>query len=80
MQLRKIDEVENFITLVQKSKGNVWLETLEGDRYNLKSTFSRYLALGELISKQGNNLMLFCSDKADEAMFFAFFEKNPDTL
>lgn len=77
MRIKNIEEVDGFILALNKCKGDVWLESLEGDRFNLKSKFSRYIALGALLSENGDNLQLFCSLREDEINFYEYFIKYP---
>ena len=79
MKLRKEIEITDFLTAVKAAKGEVWLESDQGDKYNLKSTLSRYVAIGALIANHGNELELFCKPE-DEGLFYNFFEKHPETL
>ena len=37
MRLTNISEVNIFINLVNECKGDVWLESVDGDKINLKS-------------------------------------------
>lgn len=80
MILKNQIEITDFLQAVKEAKHEVWLESKQGDRYNLKSTLSRYVAIGALIENHGHELELFCSDIADEGLFYNFFEKHPDTL
>lgn len=80
MKIKNLKTLNDFIFNVNRCKGQVWLETPEGDRFNLKSSFSQYVAFGKLLSEHGDSLELFCSDKEDEALFFEFFSANPDSL
>lgn len=80
MKLKNIVEVEAFRNAVAKCAGDVWLESIDGDRFNLKSALSQYIALGALISESGDRLELFCSNSADQTHFFEFFESYPDTV
>lgn len=80
MVLKNKIEITDFLTAVKNSKGDVWLESKQGDKYNLKSTLSRYVAIGALLADHGNELELFCSNAVDEGLFYNFFEKYPDTL
>ena len=50
MKLQNIQEVEEFRKVVHQCKGRVYLESLEGDIFNLKSAMSEYVALGRLLS------------------------------
>lgn len=80
MKLKNIAEVESFKNAVAKCTGDVWLESEDGYRFNLKSALSQYVALGSLLSENGDNLELFCSNRADEANFFEFFRNNPGVM
>lgn len=77
MKIKNIEEVEGFLEAVNKCKGEVWLESPEGDKFNLKSKFSRYIALGALLSESGDNLELFCSLPKDEQYFYEYFMSFP---
>ena len=63
MKLQNIQEVEEFRKVVHQCKGRVYLESLEGDIFNL---------LGRLLSEQGDNLELFADSKEDEALLLNF--------
>lgn len=80
MRLRNIQEVEDFKVAIGKCVGDVWLESVQGDRFNLKSFLSCYVALGQLISEQGENLELFCEFKDDQRFFYKFFDQHPNVL
>ena len=80
MRLRKEIEITDFLSAVKKTKGEVWLESKFGDKYNLKSTLSCYVAIAALIKNHGDILELFCSDTTDEGYFYDFFEEHPETL
>ena len=80
MKLKKRVEVKEFLNILEQTKGNVWLESVYGDKYNLKSVLSRYVAIGEMIKNSYNELELFCDHYSDEHLFFDFFSKYPDTL
>ena len=77
MKIKNIEEVEGFLDAVNKCKGEVWLESPDGDKFNLKSKFSRYIALGALLSESGDNLELFCSLPEDEHYFYEYFTSFP---
>ena len=80
MKIKNISQVNGFIDVVDKCEGSVWLESLEGDRFNLKSKFSQYVALGELLGKNGSSLELFCSLPEDRALFYKYFHEYPDVV
>lgn len=69
-----------FQEAINACKGDVWLESPNGDRYNLKSIFSQYIALDALLREKGDELELFCGLHEDEVNFFKFFKENPEVL
>ena len=80
MKINNINEVEGFLSAVQQCKGKVYLRSLMGDVYNLKSELSQYIAIGKLLGEHGEELELFCDDKSDEAIFFKYFKTFPDVV
>ena len=80
MKLNNTNEIEAFRSAIKACKGDVWLESSNGDRYNLKSVFSQYISLGAMLSENGEELELFCSLREDEANFFKFFREYPETI
>ena len=59
MKLTNIKQVEDFIAAVNRAHSNVWLVSPQGDRYNMKSALSQYIALGALLGQHGDELELF---------------------
>ena len=41
MKLTKISQIKEFLSIVDSCQGNVWLVSLQGDKYNLKSTLTQ---------------------------------------
>ena len=80
MRLTNISEVDNFIKTVNECEGDAWLESADGNKINLKSKLSQYVAISALISVEGDYLELFCSMPKDEARFFKFFKNNPNVM
>ena len=80
MRLTNSKEIMEFRFAVSKCKGDVWLEDVEGNKFNLKSVISQYIALGELLQDKGESLELFCSNTEDEVHFRKFFKDNPGVL
>ena len=62
MKLQNIHEVEDFRKVIHQCKDDVFLKSQEGDVFNLKSAMSEYIALGRLLSEQGDSLELFASN------------------
>ena len=63
MKLKNIKEVEEFRKVIHACAGDV---------FNLKSALSEYIALGQLLSEQGDNLELFADRREDEARLINF--------
>ena len=80
MKFVRINEVNDFINTVEACKGDVWLTSPHGDKYMLKSLFSRYLAVGKLLDEHGDELELFCQFKEDENRFLKYFHEHPGVL
>ena len=59
MRLRSEADVQEFLDAVSQCGGDVYLKSPEGDIFNLKSSMSRYIAIGRLIEEQGDTLELF---------------------
>lgn len=80
MKLTNIGEVNDLIATVERCKGEVWLESVDGDKLSLTSSFSRYVAIGSLIKDKAEQFELFCSDPNDETKFMFLFSENPHIL
>ena len=80
MKLSNINEVNDFLAAVDRCKGDVWLEDAKGDRLSLKSMFSRYIAMGNLLQDKSEELELFCSQPADMTIFIGLFSQNPQIV
>lgn len=78
MKIGNLKQLNEFIGAVNECKGQVWLDSPEGDRFNLKSQFSQYVAFSALLSERGDLLELFCSNKEDEQNFYKFLKDNPE--
>lgn len=78
MKLTKVSQIDEFLEIVNSCNGNVTLTSQYGDRYNLKSLLSQYVAVGALLGDRGDELELWCSDKADEGKFLDFFWNHPE--
>lgn len=72
MKLNNVKDVEKFIQVVNECKHDVYLKSLEGDVFNLKSSMSRYVAIGRLIEESGDSLELFATSSDDEALLINF--------
>ncbi len=80
MKIKNIKDVETFLKVVNECNGNVTLTSVYGDKYNLKSTLTQYVAIAALIGKHGEELELWCTDKNDEKRFLQMFKDNPEMV
>lgn len=80
VKLKNVTEIDAFRGAVDACVGNVWLESHQGDKFNLKSAFSQYIALGALLGENGDRLELFCQLPEDREKFYRFFYENPEVL
>ena len=78
MRLRNIDDVNAFLSVVDDCTGEVYLTSIYGDKFALKSKMSRYIAMGALLGNHGDELELFCDSKQDEGLFIEFFVHHPE--
>ena len=76
MRLTKVEDFDLFRDAIKQCTGDVYLESSEGDRYNLKSTFSQYIALWALIKNDGHRLKLTCANPEEAAMFSTFIVED----
>ncbi len=67
MRLTNMKDVKKFIDAVNACEHDVYLKSLEGDVFNLKSSLSQYIAIGRLIEESGDSLELFADSREDEA-------------
>lgn len=80
MKISSITQVNEFLELVNKSQNDVWLTSLYGDKYNLKSALSQYVAIAALLGEHGSELELWCENKEDEYAFLKFFSEHKDMM
>jgi hypothetical protein len=80
MRLKNIEEVNAFLATVDACKGDVWLQSQYGDKFNLKSKISQYIAMSALLRDKEEVLELFCAHQEDEAKFLKYFEEHPGVI
>ena len=74
MLLKDAHDIDSLLTAVSKCRGDVILRNInQYEEFNLKSTLSRYIAIGELCKEHGDEWEVFCMDKADEGYMIQFF-------
>lgn len=77
MKINNIKDINTFLNTVNECEDNVTLTSVYGDRFNLKSTLSQYIAVAALLGEHGEELELWCDSKEDEYKFLKMFSDNP---
>lgn len=74
MKIYNIDDVEKFLETIKKCKGSVELVSNQGDRLNLKSELTKYLAISKLFNDDTfiNEMELVASDPEDVSMLINY--------
>ncbi|MBR4869809.1 MAG: polya polymerase [Oscillospiraceae bacterium] len=80
MKFTNIEDVNAFLAVVDQCKGEVYLKSEQGDQFALKSKFSRYIAMGALLSEHGDELELYCEFKEDEPVLLKFLSDNQHVI
>ncbi|EOS42598.1 polya polymerase [Lachnospiraceae bacterium JLR.KK009] len=67
MKIYNVENPEKFLEVIKQCKGTVELISQEGDRLNLKSELTKYLAISKLFADNTliNNMELVASDPDD---------------
>ena len=80
MKFKTYEEIREFLDIVATCEHDVYLRSVYGDIYNLKSRLSQYLGVAALLSEHGDELELFCADKADEPKLIKFLCRHEQIL
>ena len=81
MRLTNLKNIQKFIETVNSCEHGVYLKSLEGDVFNLKSSMSQYVAIGRLIEETGDSLELFAQTREDEARLLSMIsELNQESI
>ena len=80
MKLQNIDQVHEFLKVVDECQEDVYLTSSFGDKNNLKSKLSQYIAVAALLGQHGEELELWCDEKEDEAKMLDFLAEHRDLV
>ncbi len=74
MKIYNINDVEKFLEIIKKCKGSVELVSNQGDRLNLKSELTKYLAISKLFNDNTfiNEMELIASEPEDVQMLMKY--------
>ena len=78
LKIRNKKDVVLFLETVNKCEGDVFLTSNQGDKINLKSELSQYVAIAALLGEKGDELELFCTNSRDENRFFELFSSHSE--
>ena len=74
MLLKNIGDIDMLLKAVDKCHGDVVIRSVDGsEEFSLKSSFSKYLAIGRLADEHGDEYEMFCLNKDDEPYMLQFF-------
>lgn len=67
MKIYNVNDVQKFLDTIKQCKGSVELVSQQGDRLNLKSELTKYLAITKLFNDDSfiNEMELIASDPDD---------------
>lgn len=72
IQLHNVD-FEDFIKAIDECKGDVYLETIDGDVLNLKSKLCQMIGLSTILKNtEVAEATIRCTNPEDESMLFRF--------
>ena len=74
MKITTLKDVEEFKKAINECSGEVWLESVYGDKYNLKSALTQYVAIADLLRDKNGELELFAQHPEDELKLMKFFD------
>lgn len=80
IKLHNID-LNDFIKAIDECKGDVYLETVDGDVLNLKSKLCQMIGLATILNNaEITEATLRCTDPQDESLLFRFnlYGKMPE--
>lgn len=78
MKIHNLNDINSFKNAIAKCRGEVWLESVYGDKYNLKSELSQYVAMADLLRDKKENLELFARLPEDQAILMDFLRTLED--
>lgn len=66
MRMETLDQVDQFLSIVDSCRGNIYLTSKYGDRFNLKSKLSQFLAINVILEADADELELQCVETEDD--------------
>lgn len=75
MRVRNMKEVEALKDAISRCSKSVWLESSQGDKYDMKSALSQYIGIAKLLQDEDEELELFASAREDQVVLMDFLCK-----
>lgn len=72
MKIRDIKSINALKAAIEQCTGYVWLESIYGDHYDMKSELSQYVGMAALLHDENEVLELFASQPEDRAILRGF--------
>ncbi len=68
MKIRNTQQLHVLENAIDRCNHSVWLESVQGERYDMKDEQGRHEGLERLMSDTNADLGLYANDRADEAI------------
>ncbi len=65
MKIKTTQQLHALENAIDRCRHSVWLESVQGERYDLKDEMGRYKGIGRLLSDPTESLELFTSARED---------------
>lgn len=75
MKIRDMKSVNALKAAIDQCSGYVWLESIYGDHYDLKSEVSQFIGMAALLHDDNEVLELFASQPEDRAILRGFLRE-----
>ena len=76
MIVQNLEDIMAFKKVIDSCEGGVYLKSIYGDVYNLKSALTQYVALADLVRDTKGELELFADKSEDEAKLLEFLSRK----
>ncbi|MCC8141148.1 MAG: hypothetical protein LIO56_01225 [Lachnospiraceae bacterium] len=75
MKIKNTQQLHALESAIDRCNHCVWLESAQGEFYDLKNEIDRYRGLGRLLSDSGEELELYTNAREDTAIMLDFFRQ-----
>ena len=75
MKITNDKELHDFIGAINECERPVWLESINGEKYDLKDELDRYCGIAQLIKGNRDDLELFTTAREDTVRMVNYFSR-----